>query len=527
LLDDHGSDGQRWLGALVGDIILRGDRRPPPALLLQLAATAAGCFVGLRLIGTRRRATVAAALAMLALITLCFTTAVWMINYALLALSLASAGWAGVLLLDRGARWAVRQLPSRVPSRAVYAGQIAGLCAIGLAVRLAAVPTPDLVGDQKAFAAWGVWLLTNGLQGFYNKGMDYPPLWPYALQAIAGIAAALKLRFVSPLPVASALLLKLPAILADLALTLVLYRHIRERRGPTLALLAACAFTLLPPIWIDSASWGQVDSMPALVLVLILLNWERADGLVSWGLFACALLLKAQMVVFAPLMVVATLRERGVRGLLRGSAVAGAVALLICAPLLAAGQAAQLIDVYILSVGRFPRVTINAYNLWYLLTLGAGNYDPALGKQQGILDNRIWLAGLTYHTAGLLLMAALALCVCALLIRRSDGETRLIAALLLAVGFFTLPTQIHERYLFPAFPLLMLWLARDKVARWPLLLLALASTVNLLRVAPFIPPLYALLSPAIVPLITSALDVAVLIWLALRAYRSVGRPATT
>jgi hypothetical protein len=55
-----------------------------------------------------------------------------------------------------------------------------------------------------------------------------------------------------------------------------------------------------------------------------------------------------------------------------------------------------------------------------------------------------------------MLMGMATLLVCLALIHRSDGLARVLAAAVLALAFFTLPTQIHERYLFLALAPLMM-----------------------------------------------------------------------
>jgi hypothetical protein len=106
----------------------------------------------------------------------------------------------------------------------------------------------------------------------------------------------------------------------------------------------------------------------------------------------------------------------------------------------------------------FPRLTVNAFNLW-MNPLA----DVVVVNDRGLTDSRIIgdqtpvaaVGGLllTPQLLGnLVFLAAVALAL-ALVARRDDGETVTLAAFFIAAAFFVLPTQVHERYLFPALAL--------------------------------------------------------------------------
>ncbi|NDJ35959.1 MAG: hypothetical protein GYB64_14990, partial [Chloroflexi bacterium] len=90
-------------------------------------------------------------------------------------------------------------------------------------------------------------------------------------------------------------------------------------------------------------------------------------------------------------------------------------------------------------------LTVNAANLWYLATGGAGNWSA--GAPLLLPDSTPLLAGLTPRLIG---VGLLALWTGAALIRwwlRGDAA---FTAVLLVLGVFFLPPQAHERYAFGA-----------------------------------------------------------------------------
>ena len=66
------------------------------------------------------------------------------------------------------------------------------------------------------------------------------------------------------------LLLKIPAIVADIALAALLYGAARRWFGGRAGLLAAAIYLFIPVTWYDSALWGQVDAVGTLVMVAAL-----------------------------------------------------------------------------------------------------------------------------------------------------------------------------------------------------------------------------------------------------------------
>jgi hypothetical protein len=282
----------------------------------------------------------------------------------------------------------------------------------------------------------------------------------------------------------------------------------------------AALYALAPPIWMNVAWWGQVDAILVLPILLMVALLDRAGGRWSWACWAIALLIKPQAIVFAPVLYIVTLRRHGPRGLLAGGGLAAALAALGCAPLLVAGQGPGLLQAYAGSVGRFPQLTNRAYNLWYLATLGGGGSD--VGQRLGPLSFRL---------IGMLLMGAAALLVCLALIHRSDRPARALGAAALALAFFTLPTQIHERYLFLALALLVMSAAADRPMIVVFVVLTISATLNILgALRGFWEPAYAVIAPSPLPIALAALNIlmlAALLWRLLAISLGVPRTAGT
>src|SRR5258708_5923312 len=81
------------------------------------------------------------------------------------------------------------------------------------------------------------------------------------------------------------------------------------------------------------------------------------------------------------------------------------------------------------------------------------------------------------------LLGLYALLICVRTYRQSDKPREFIWAAAQYVGFFMLPTEIHERYLYMGAVLCLIAVAQDRRLRWVALGLAYTFSFNLLNVA--------------------------------------------
>jgi Gpi18-like mannosyltransferase len=130
--------------------------------------------------------------------------------------------------------------------------------------------------DIHVFSSWALDLYQHGPAAFYRPGYfaDYPPAYMYLLWGVGAIVQNLHLAFATP---AFSMVLKLPAILADLWAAWWLFRWGDLQQDRTSACIAALLWLINPLAIITSSVWGQVDSLFTLTLVLSLLAFERAQ----------------------------------------------------------------------------------------------------------------------------------------------------------------------------------------------------------------------------------------------------------
>jgi Gpi18-like mannosyltransferase len=492
---------KRKIGVGISDIQLSGGGEAPPPVLIGLALATIGGYVLLRQASQRLATTIGAMLALQALGLLWHFAAGWHYGWTGAALPLLGVASLAAVAIER---WRpagrLAQAPLATSWSRADSWILASLLIAALSVRLLFVFAPDPVGDLELSARRMGFLYTDGPAGAYTGGGDYLPLRLYWLLGLSKLVPLLGGNFLAPLPPATLLLIKLPGLLADLATAAVIYRWSRRWRAAGGAAAITALYTLAPPIWINVAWWGQIDAVLMLVLIGAVVLLDRAEGRWSWLCWAAALLIKTQAIVFAPLLFISTLRRHGTPGLVRGATLASGLLGLACAPFVLAGQGPALAQAYIGSAERFPRTTVAAYNLWYLVLSG-----------KSARDTELLIGSISYRMAGLFLLGIAVLLVCVALVWRSDGLARLESAAVLALAFFCFPTQIHERYLFLVLALLVLRIASAPRLLLPYLLLLVTATLNILgTLRGFTPPVYDYMDDSKLPLLLAAINLIVL-----------------
>ena len=386
--------------------------------------------------------------------------------------------------------------------------------------------------DRSTFQAWAGDLAANGPFGFYDRGFfaDYTPGYLYVLWLIGIVGDALG---------GIGDLIKLPAILADVAIAWLIHSFVQELGGSRRAArIGAVLFLVNPVTWFDSAIWGQVDSVGVVFLLLGLRDlWRRRPERASFFAVVAAIV-KPQLGILVPIIAIVLLRRHvydwlrpaagmaaadpsmevppgpsgdpwfdrlgaGPIRLLSSAGVALATAILLCLPF--GLSLSGLLQLVAKAAGGYPFVTVNAYNPWALFSHDGNGLAEngqwlrdAAGAQAGQVATLIGGIPAVYVGTALLLAGIAAVCVVvarwsgrSTLTLEEDGtgaplrivtdERRLlvVALAVMAIVFFVLPTRVHERYLYPAFALGAILAASS--ARWRIayVALALASFANL------------------------------------------------
>ncbi|MEW9699655.1 glycosyltransferase family 39 protein [Paenibacillus sp. SI8] len=294
--------------------------------------------------------------------------------------------------------------------------------------------------DVQTFLAWSDRAYTVGLTGLYSNAkdyfLDYPPGYMYVLYLVGLLHHKLAIPWISS---ESLLILKLPAMMADLASAFIVYRlAINARAGAGLWLQAfglAALFAFDPAIWVNSAIWGQIDSFFMLFILVTFLLQQQGKLPQASVWMALSILLKPQALLFGIFLLLDVVRKRSLMTFLL-SVLSGAATIAVFALPFSMGRGyGWLIELYSGTLASYPYASLNAFNLMALL---GGNFIE-MTKGAGPIS---------YQMIGWVLMA-LAIVYTSYLYIRSKGQrgALLYIAFLFITAVFMCMTKMHERYL--------------------------------------------------------------------------------
>ncbi len=303
--------------------------------------------------------------------------------------------------------------------------------------------------DIACFMSWSNSMVEYGPSGFYELAgfADYPPGYMYVLWVLGLISRLFNLPYGGA---GYALLVKLPAIFADLAAAYIVYKLAKKRFSGKTSLLLAALIAFNPTMAFVSGAWGQIDQLLALGLLAVI--WLFLDRKIVWAglVYGLVILLKPQALMAGPLIAVAYfayLHDFGLKNILKLlTAVIGALAVIVLFALPFTGNQEPfwLLDKYFSTATSYPYASVEAFNLLALL---GGNWKS--------VDSTLFIFSYKTWGAIFILLSVAYASVLYLKGRKSEPHALTLSAAFLIAALFTFGQYMHERYLFPALLLLL------------------------------------------------------------------------
>jgi len=248
------------------------------------------------------------------------------------------------------------------------------------------------------------------------------------------------------------LLVKLPAMAADLGMAYLIYKFVGSLRTERWGKVAAGVFLFNPVVWYNSAVWGQTDALVNFFgLWSVYLFWRRKT-LLGLTIFLFSLYFKGSLLIFLPVILILAFKNKGVwwRKIL----------VFVFVPILLAYLSFPFVRwmtpvpwLYHLYRDRVfghqgNMLTANAFNLWAAI-FGVDFSKNDLGT----------FLGLNYKVWGQFLLALVFFPVLVnLLIKKLKFEEIFWSLATFGFASFLFLTNMHERYLYPVFPFLTILL---------------------------------------------------------------------
>ncbi len=340
-----------------------------------------------------------------------------------------------------------------------------------------AATSRGFMGDIFCFYEWAGSVFRDGFSSFYTSDVftDYPPGYIYVLYVIGAILNKFNLDVYSSFTL---LLLRFPSLVCDIAAGILIYKAGNKYLSKSMGLLFSALYLFNPAVILNSAVWGQVDSILALLVILLCFTLMEGKIISAAFVFAAGLLFKPQILIFAPLLLYG-IYEYELIGFqnwkrffkdLTGGIIAIGCLFLGMVPF----GISNVIPQYTDTLSSYPYVSVNAYNFWAMFGLNWRSQDGML-------------LGITYATWGtiaIVLLTILSAVIFEILRRRNSAERYVLTGAFLIATTFMFSVRMHERYLYPVMILLLLTVIFSKMRSyvWVYLSVSLAHFINVWHV---------------------------------------------
>ena len=319
--------------------------------------------------------------------------------------------------------------------------------------------------DVNCFKSWADATAYYGLNGMYHSGMflDYPPGYMYVLALTNIIQTIFNLDYYS---VIYTFIIKLPAILTDLAGACLIYKMADEKLGEKWALFLCGCYAFGPGIIFTSSIWGQIDSFYTLLMVLALYCISKDDVVKAAVVYAMALITKPQALLFGPVLLFWVISKKDWKIFFKAVGIGLCCMWLFSLPFGQSLSPLWLINLYKNTFNGYRYFTVNGYNLYMLAGL---NWKPLANVPGAESINTV------------VILVCFAFCAFAYF-RQKDNSRIFNTALVFITVFFSFCTMMHERYMHPAIILSLISFVLTKNKAYFAVFLT-ASASNYLNVA--------------------------------------------
>ncbi|MBN2880064.1 MAG: glycosyltransferase family 39 protein [Clostridia bacterium] len=329
----------------------------------------------------------------------------------------------------------------------LYRAMFAVIILMGLLIRsVLAVAVAGYPNDIGCWLGWSSIAADRGIAGIYDGSsfVDYPPGYMYVLYVIGWLN---KIPFFAENAAAT---VKIPPILADIAMSLIIYKIAKSKLNEKAALLLASIYYLSPAIITDSAAWGQIDSVLALMVTGYVVFLNKKNFVAAGAFLGAGVLIKPQMGFFVFVYITAVIfymKEKGfwkgVLEFLKGTAAGIAAFALISIPVIISRGPLYIINLFIEILSSYSSVSLNACNIW-----------PLMGGMWERVDAAF--LGATYSVWGWIGMGIAVIIFFVVSFKDRSRKNIFFNAALLVTGIFMLAGKMHERYMYTAMALLLI-----------------------------------------------------------------------
>lgn len=323
-------------------------------------------------------------------------------------------------------------------------------------------------GDLNNPAIWGIYARDFGFSGFYDflnfgnySRPDYPPgaimlfwfiryIWEIVFKFFWWINVNVTIfpsNFIVWLETDGYIfLLKLPGLICDFLIGYLIYKVLRTKDNKK-ALLGAALYWFNPATIYVSSMWGQVDGIVMFAGVLTILKAIQKKFTLAFLILTLSILIKPTMLMLLPaVFIIMFLKKISFKNFVLSLIPSALLIYLVSRPFAPWGPIPWIIKQYFNNflniASNLPYIQVRAFNFWTLVT--GATFVP--------LKNTF--LGIELSSYAYILFLANFLIVTYLALKKKNVFGAV--SLFIFSSFLFLP-KIHERYLLPIIPFLILF----------------------------------------------------------------------
>lgn len=319
---------------------------------------------------------------------------------------------------------------------------------LGIGIRLLLIPHPGFEADVAYWKGWGLAVGDKGLLWLVkNTNFNYPPGFAYILFFVHKIYSL----FANPHAIQEfwvntnllyLFLIKSISVISDIVIVGLIVSLGRSLRALKIALIVAVVYFLNPATLFDGPVWGQVDQFGLALFLTSFYFLYKKRSFPAAVFFTVSCLMKLQNIIFIPLFYVYIGRQFGFSVMVRSVALSVGIFISLSAPFFLFHEFPALYRLLTVNSDWFPFYSLNAFNVWWLISGTKG---------LTMVDKELVLGVLSAKQLGLIIFSCVyVVALVSVVTSSAERASRqfIIACSLVVFAFFHLLTQSHERYLY-------------------------------------------------------------------------------
>jgi len=284
------------------------------------------------------------------------------------------------------------------------------------------------------------------------------------------------------------LLFRFPGTVSDLVIGSIIYRIIKKfSHDPVKPLVGMALFLFNPVVLYNSAVWGQMDAVVNIFFVASLYGIFNKKIVLSMLFFLLSLYIKLSLVYFLPFLMVLWWMRESKKKMILYSIIITFIGFFLILPI--NGNPFIWFVTYLQNnaIGEMTNITAYAFNIWWLsfrpFAVPEGVENAFVFSSMHLIgspDDSIKYLGIPLFWYGIAAFTVLLIPIACRMMKKNITNTDIVKnfSMIALLAFLVLP-RMHERYMYPVFPLLSICAVQSPWSIAALILLSMFNMINI------------------------------------------------